>query len=74
MTVIIYHGLDVFTAYGHLSKIKAYENHFVHKGQIIGMVGASGLATGPHLHLTIRIGEIPVDPYLFLDREVDWNF
>jgi murein DD-endopeptidase MepM/ murein hydrolase activator NlpD len=73
-TIIIYHGLDLYTTYGHLSMLKAQENQRVTKGDTIGLVGSTGLSTGPHLHLTFRVGEIPVDPYLFLENEVGWEF
>lgn len=74
LTVIISHGLDLSTSYGHLSVIEAKEGELVPKGKVIGRVGATGLATGPHLHLTFRIGETTVDPYAFLDQKVEWEF
>jgi murein DD-endopeptidase MepM/ murein hydrolase activator NlpD len=73
-TIIIYHGLDLYTAYGHLSMLKAQADQRVVKGDTVGLVGSTGLSTGPHLHLTFRIGEIPVDPALFLEKEVGWEF
>jgi murein DD-endopeptidase MepM/ murein hydrolase activator NlpD len=72
-TVILHHGLDLYSAYAHLSKITVQEGERVNRGQPVGKVGATGLATGPHLHLTMRVGEIPVDPALFIDKTVDWN-
>ena len=72
-TVILHHGLDLYSAYAHLSKITVQEGERVGRGQQVGKVGATGLATGPHLHLTMRVGEIPVDPALFIDKTVDWN-
>jgi murein DD-endopeptidase MepM/ murein hydrolase activator NlpD len=74
LTVIVYHGLDVFSTYGHLSAFKVKEGDFVTKGNTVGLVGSTGLATGPHLHLTLRVGDIPVDPYLFLDKNPGWEF
>ena len=74
LTVIVYHGLDLFSTYGHFSALKVKEGDFVTKGSIVGLVGATGLATGAHLHLTIRVGEIAVDPYLFLDKNPGWEF
>jgi murein DD-endopeptidase MepM/ murein hydrolase activator NlpD len=71
-TVIIHHGLDLYTSYAHLSKISVKEGVLVSKGQTVGTVGQTGLATGPHLHLTVRVGEIPVDPALILDRAMVW--
>jgi murein DD-endopeptidase MepM/ murein hydrolase activator NlpD len=74
LTVIVHHGLDLYTSYCHLSKIAVKEGDQVNQSQAIGQVGMTGLATGPHLHLTIRIGDICVDPYLFLEKEVSLNF
>ena len=74
LTVIVHHGLDLYTSYCHLSKIAVNEGEQVNLGETIGQVGMTGLATGPHLHLTIRIGDICVDPYLFLEKEVSLNF
>jgi murein DD-endopeptidase MepM/ murein hydrolase activator NlpD len=71
-TVIIHHGLDLYTSYAHLSKISVKEGDLVSKGQTVGTVGQTGLATGPHLHLTVRVGEIPVDPALILDQAMVW--
>lgn len=73
-TIIIYHGLDLFSSYGHLSAIKIQEGATVAKGDLIGLVGSTGFSTGPHTHLTFRIGETPVDPYLFLGKELGWRF
>ena len=74
LTVIIYHGLDLYSSYGHLSALKVQDGTSVAKGDLIGLVGSTGLSTGPHTHFTIRIGETPVDPYLFLEKEVSWGF
>jgi murein DD-endopeptidase MepM/ murein hydrolase activator NlpD len=74
LTVIVYHGLDVYSTYGHLSAYKVKEGDLVTKGSIVGLVGATGLATGPHLHLTLRVGDVCVDPYLFLDQNPGWAF
>ena len=48
--VIIDHGMGVFSGYYHLSELAVAEGQPVTKGQLIGKVGQSGLATGPHLH------------------------
>lgn len=49
-------GLPVYTLYGHLSAVTARIGQIVRQGDVIGMVGATGIALGPHLHLEIRIG------------------
>jgi len=73
-TVILHHGLDLFSLYAHLSRISVKEGEIVAKGDIIGKVGSTGLSTGPHLHLTLKVGDIPVDPDLVLWRKIGWNW
>ncbi len=66
-SVIIDHGLGVFTAYHHLSRIDVTDGQMVTQGQIIAAVGMTGLATGPHLHWELVVGGQNVDP-------VYWTF
>ena len=47
----------VFTLYGHLSRVRTTVGQRVETGQIIGEVGESGIALGPHIHLEVRVGE-----------------
>lgn len=54
-TVIVDHGLSVFTTYGHLSKIGVSEGDFVKKGDIVGLAGKTGRVSGPHLHWGVKI-------------------
>ncbi len=61
-TIIIDHGGDTSTLYGHCSQIFVADGQDVQRGQAIGAVGATGDATGPHLHFEIRINGVPVDP------------
>ncbi|UCC38468.1 MAG: M23 family metallopeptidase [Candidatus Aminicenantes bacterium] len=70
-TVIIEHGLGVFTFYCHFSKIKANRGDFVKKGDIIGEVGATGRVTGAHLHWSIKIFESRVDPFSLLSLPLE---
>jgi murein DD-endopeptidase MepM/ murein hydrolase activator NlpD len=60
--VIIDHGLGVHSGYYHLSEIKVQEGQQVKKGDVVGKLGDTGLATGPHLHWEIRVHGINVDP------------
>jgi murein DD-endopeptidase MepM/ murein hydrolase activator NlpD len=61
-SVLIDHGAGVFTGYHHLSRIDVAEGQAVAAGTTIGAVGATGLATGPHLHWELVVGGITVDP------------
>ncbi|MBN1271224.1 MAG: M23 family metallopeptidase [Candidatus Aminicenantes bacterium] len=65
-TVIIDHGLGVFSMYCHFSEILADEGEKVRKGDVIGEVGATGRVTGPHLHWGIKIHNSRVDPFSLL--------
>jgi murein DD-endopeptidase MepM/ murein hydrolase activator NlpD len=64
--VVINHGHDLLTVYGHLSAIAALPGQHVTRGEIIGYVGQSGRATGPHLHYEVRIHNVPVNPHKYL--------
>lgn len=65
--IILTHDLGKMTSvYAHLSEIKIEQYQSVRKGDIIGYVGQSGMATGPHLHFEIRQGGKPEDPRLKL--------
>lgn len=61
-TLIIDHGMGLYSVYMHLSKIQVREGSPVSKGSFIGNVGMSGRATGPHLHLSVRLNGIRVNP------------
>ncbi len=66
-TVLINSGKGIVIMYAHLSKFNVAKGDFVNAGDIIGFVGQTGCATGPHLHLGIYIHRIPVDPQIFFD-------
>ncbi len=65
-SIIINHGMWVYSMYFHLSKILVHEGMRVKKGEIIGYSGSTGRATGPHLHFGIRVNGSRVDPLLFI--------
>jgi murein DD-endopeptidase MepM/ murein hydrolase activator NlpD len=60
--VILDHGWGVFTGFWHLSQIDATEGQLVGQGEVVGLVGNTGLSTGPHLHWEMRVFGVPVDP------------
>jgi len=64
--VIIDHGGSLATLYAHLSSTRVRLGDRVRAGQVIGGVGATGQATGPHLHFEVRVSGTPVDPMPYL--------
>ena len=66
-SVMLDHGAGVFTAYHHLSRIDVSDGQTVTPGQQVGLLGATGLVTGPHLHWEVIIRGVEVDGLLWLD-------
>jgi murein DD-endopeptidase MepM/ murein hydrolase activator NlpD len=60
--VMIDHGQGLLTIYMHLSEFKVHEGDTVTHGQIVGLSGGTGRATGPHLHMGVRWQGVYVDP------------
>jgi murein DD-endopeptidase MepM/ murein hydrolase activator NlpD len=65
-SIIIDHGSGIQTIYLHLSKIVVAKGVMVKQGQIIGDSGDTGFVTGPHLHLSIRVSGVSIDPESFM--------
>jgi murein DD-endopeptidase MepM/ murein hydrolase activator NlpD len=65
-TVVIDHGLGVFSLLAHLSVMDVHQGELVTQGQTIGRVGATGRVTGPHLHWAVRMNGARVDPVALL--------
>jgi murein DD-endopeptidase MepM/ murein hydrolase activator NlpD len=64
--VLLDHGHGLTTLYGHLSSMAVLPGDHVTRGQVIGYVGQTGRATGPHLHYEVRVHNVPVNPHKFL--------
>ena len=66
--IIIDHGLGLSSSLAHLSAFTVAEGAIVDRGQRVGLSGATGRVTGPHLHWTMRVGTARVDPLSLLSR------
>lgn len=67
--VVIDHGGGFSTAYGHLAKILVSKGQQVRQGETIGLIGSTGISTGPHLHFEIRVNGVSVDPLRYFGRQ-----
>jgi len=64
--IMIIHGGNITTLYGHLSQINVTQDQYVTRGQLIGLSGNTGYSSGPHLHFEVRSNGVPVDPQNYL--------
>jgi len=69
-TLIVDHGMGLYSVYMHLSEFKAEKGTQVAKGQIVGLIGSSGRATGPHLHMSVKLNSISVNPESLFELEL----
>ncbi|HQB64223.1 MAG TPA: M23 family metallopeptidase, partial [Sedimentibacter sp.] len=70
-TIVIDHGMGLFTSYYHLNTIGVEKGDQVKKGDTIGTVGTTGFSTGPHLHYAVSIYNTYVNPYQTLSGIID---
>ena len=64
--VEINHGYGIVTRYGHLSKSYVNVGKRVKRGERIAAIGATGRATGPHLHYEVRLNGVPINPQNYI--------
>jgi len=65
-SVILDHGEGIYTCYYHMSRFKVKKGKIVKKGELLGLAGATGRVTGPHLHFSTRVAGVQVDPLQLL--------
>ena len=65
-TVFIDHGQGLITMYCHMDKTTVEEGALIKQGETLGLVGATGRVTGPHLHWSVSLGGIRIDPQIFM--------
>ncbi|MDF1879943.1 M23 family metallopeptidase [Sulfurimonas sp. MAG313] len=65
--MVLDHGQGLISAYSHLSKFLKKDGDWVRQGEYIAEVGSTGRTTGPHLHWSVYLGGMPVNPELFLN-------
>lgn len=70
-SVVIDHGLGLFSMYFHLSEVAVSNGGSVKRGDTIGRVGQSGRVTGPHLHWGMRLNGARIDPYALVSKKLD---
>ncbi len=72
-TIVIDHGLGIYSLYLHLSNFKVVKGQIVKQGDIIGLSGDTGYVTGPHLHFGIKVRGASLDPLKFVQAtQVGW--
>ncbi len=69
-TIILDHGMNLFSSYSHLDKSNVKTGDKVKRGDIIGKVGNTGFSTGPHLHFTFTIGDTFINPWLIFEKKL----
>ncbi|MDZ4131854.1 MAG: M23 family metallopeptidase [Dethiobacteria bacterium] len=71
-TVIIDHGIGLSSTYMHLQRMTVTEGQTIERGDLIGTVGMTGYATGPHLHWEVNIKQTSINPEQLLQNDLLW--
>jgi hypothetical protein len=66
--VVVHHGFGIYSSFMHLSAFRAKPSARLRTGDIVGLVGTTGLSTGPHLHYELRAGNCAIDPTPYFVR------
>ena len=66
--VIVDHGIGVTSLYGHLADLLVHQGLRLERGAAVGLVGNTGRSAAPHLHLTIKVDDVAVDPLMLLGQ------
>lgn len=69
-TLVVDHGMGLYSIYMHLSKFNVSAGDKVDKGKVVGFIGSSGRSTGPHLHMSVKLGGVSVNPESFFKLEL----
>ncbi len=69
-TLVISHGMGIFTVYMHLDSFGTNKGKDVSKGEIIAFVGSTGRSTGPHLHFGVKVQDASVNPVTFMELKL----
>ncbi len=72
--IVLDHGYELSTLYGHLSDIMVSRWQKVERRQVIGTIGNTGNSSGPHLHYEVRISNVPVDPANYILNQTQFEF
>jgi murein DD-endopeptidase MepM/ murein hydrolase activator NlpD len=64
--VAVDHGFGIETQYGHLAKILVKSGQSIKRGDVIGLVGSTGLSTGPHLHYLLKVNGRAINPSRYI--------
>lgn len=70
-SVFVDHGQGLYSMYFHLSQINVKPGQRIEKGEVLGLAGSTGRATGPHLHWGVRLRGARVDPFSLLSLDVE---
>lgn len=66
ISLIIDHGNEIRSVYGHLSRLYVSQNELVERGQVVALTGNTGRSSGPHLHYEVLVQGRPVNPRMYL--------